>query len=617
MKLFQLYKSIIDKIKPVEIAWFTTFNLDIDLTERFLLSTIAGKEPGELNTAEDYEALNLELQNIDIRIWYDYRAMDRRKGKRTIVDMISVDPRVFYDSPSREIVFHPKVIFLSGKGGAYLISGSANLTIAAWSTNKEGIVARQICSSTNANEIVAFFQRLINIGGVPGEKNNFLRKWSSQFEELKTEWSFFHSFSKELTLFERLHKGALTIWSPYFSKRSSTLLQQLTEKGFSPLTIAPDILESGKVRIIPEELDQIRNNPLIVLKSSKESGERETNVHRLAHAKVWLTPDQLAVGSWNCSFRATGMNTQRKDQNIEGGFVMKIQSRASQTLLSTLNELNTQHISGTEESDLEKEWEDVLSPFTIECKIIANWENFTYSVICNDPTGLTVILPDRPAETFLLALVEGKSFVDHYTRVLKSKYFAIQDQQGNVVFAGFLLETGKRKRQAYSYTNFFDVFDSLIADPTGETHRKMCQYKLDEEEGFAPEDNVLSLNYRGHESYYMMFVAFQRLYEAMWENQHDHYRLDLIGFRLPGSLTRISELFRDTTETLRSDPDADKQIFYYFLGMEINRCIQSFNALCPENISELEITFLFKASSPTSQDHKFLQLLKSNFGYES
>lgn len=187
MKLYQQYCKIIDRIKPVKRAWFTTFNLDVELVERFLLSKLVDKSPQELKTAEDYEALNLDLQAIDVKVWYDYRAINLRSPKLTTADFLSVDPRDFHSSTSQDIVFHPKIAFLIGEGGAYLMAGSANLSIAAWSSNRESVLAKAVNTRTNAGEVLAFFERLFQASGLNTAVFGELRRWGSRLpDELLT-----------------------------------------------------------------------------------------------------------------------------------------------------------------------------------------------------------------------------------------------------------------------------------------------------------------------------------------------------------------------------------------------------------------------------------------------
>ncbi|MBK9983880.1 MAG: hypothetical protein IPP15_16175 [Saprospiraceae bacterium] len=190
MKLYQAYKSITDKIKPIDTAWFTTFNLDVELVEKFLLSQLIDKAPIELKTAEDYEGMNLELKGIDIKVWYDYRAMNTQSPKRTTVDFISTDPRSFFDSKSHNIVFHPKVIFLKGKGGAYLLSGSANLSISAWSTNKEAVMIKEIMHKENADEIIGFFDSLFTKNGLLSDAKTPLSAWRNKLSGGTSGWNF-------------------------------------------------------------------------------------------------------------------------------------------------------------------------------------------------------------------------------------------------------------------------------------------------------------------------------------------------------------------------------------------------------------------------------------------
>jgi len=249
-------------------------------------------------------------------------------------------------------VFHPKVIFLKSADEAYLITGSANLSIAAWSSNYESVVVKKIDSQQNANEVISFFDKL-------GSDTKKLSKWASSLKSKKSDWRFIYSLFNDFNLFDNLDKCDLTIWSPYFSKSTNKLLKKLQNKGFGKITLVPDITPSGKIRIIPDELELIKKNNLIKISVNSVSDENQ----ELHHAKVWLTASSLAVGSWNCSYRATGLDISDNEKNIEAGVIIDIDQNVEKALKANLDNADLKLISGLSESTIDEEWEMALNPF--------------------------------------------------------------------------------------------------------------------------------------------------------------------------------------------------------------------------------------------------------------
>lgn len=616
MKLYQQYNKIIEAIKPIELAWFTTFNLDVELVERFLLPRLVDKEPAELKTAEEYEVLNQDLKEINVKVWYDYRALNLGSPKRTTMDFISIDPRYFYNSASKDIVFHPKVIFLKGKGGTYLICGSANLSIAAWSTNKEGVLIRAINTRENAGEVISFFENLYDAGRVEKSDLEILRQWRNKLSRESSGWTFFHSLNNSPSLFERLGKGSLTTWSPYFSKDTTGLVEKLLHAGYSKITLVPDIAASGKIRITPDELKALQQHDAVSILRHKETHETHNDRAHITHAKVWLTEDRLGIGSWNCSYRATGLGVSPQERNVEAGIITSGSKSTFNALQGSLLPVNAKLIEGTSESELEEEWDKMLNPYTMDCKVIANWERFTYDLLSDETEGLTMVLPDRPGERVPLKEIAGRSFRENYKKVLKDKTYTVYNFEDKPVFSGFLIETGTHKRPAYGYATLFDLFDSLLDNPAGETSRKVCQYSLLEHEDEQYQIEKPVILYQGNDSYYMMFVAFQKLYDAIEQNQYNQKKLDDIGFRLPGSLIKTADLVKESLASIEEEKINDDQyVYFYFLAAELNRCITRFNTLVEAQIPCVEVEYLFSKLNPSAQDHAFLKKLKDEFGY--
>lgn len=601
MKLFSAYKNIVEEIKP-NLVWFTTFNLNIELVERFLLPCLVGKEPSELRTAEDYEALNLEIKDYNIKVWYDFKAISFQNDKRTTIDIEAVDANSLLQSQTNDLIFHPKVIFLKGDKSAYIIVGSANLSVAAWHSNRECFLIKEVVSKKNALEIIQFFQ-FIN----PSQKGiKDLQKWGNTLTDIDTGWSFRHNFNMQSNLLNELQAKKLTIWSPYFSKETSKLINELKKIGISEITLVPDIDQSGKVRIIPQELEILKKDAAIAICKDKSKQEAQS----LVHAKVWLTEKSIAIGSWNCSFRATGISTVPYLRNIEAGIIAGMLSKENNALLNNLTPVAYNSISGIAEEELDAEWAIGLQNYSMTCQIIADWETFTYEVIEEEfKEKYWVSLPDAPNYKVELSNLKGRSFLKHHLNVLKNKSFTVYNDKGEVVYAGYIIEQGKANRPPTSYVSLLDLFESLIIDPLGETTQKRVRYSLDEENSDSDNDTIPFFYYSGHESNYMMFVSFQKLQDSIYANSTNPIKLDALGFRLPGSIINIIMLVDESIKKSLTDRKEDDLLFHYFLCTEVNQCIDLFNDYSLKKIEKININELSAELNLSKQDNRFLKMV--------
>lgn len=605
MKLYHVYKNIIEKVKPVELVWFTTFNLDPELVEKYLLSVLGDKEPGDLRTAEDWEVLNSELEKTKIKVWYDYRALNYKSNKRTLVDFIPVDPKVLYNVNQTEAVFHPKVIFIKRKESAYLISGSANLSIAAWSSNCESVRAKEIDDPYNANLILDFFEKL-------GEDVSGLRGWAKKLKNDKPRWKFVHSIQDNWCLMDHL-KGTdekLTVWSPYFSKKTTSLVDKVRGYGFKEINLVPDISENGSVRISPEELLKLQTHGSANIYRKKDADER------LYHAKVWMTTKVLAVGSWNFSYRATGISISNTERNIEAGIIDRISISEMNELMSGLMP-GDDGMKGTEIGELEKDWEDVLLPFTYSCIISVDWQDFTYHLVQGEINEkYNVMLPHSTDQRFPLSKIDGLTFKEQHVRLMVDKSFIVYDDKGTEIYQGYLIEENKEKRPVYGYLSLADLFESLSHNPLADTPRKCLKGRHDSGEeseiGLKP-----LLEYSGTESYYLMFVSFQKLFDSIVEaekaNKNRLELLDRIGFRLPGSLMNICGLVNESINKVLIDEDQNSMVFHWFLVQELKRCLASFRKSTGLEAGHVNEKDLEKKLGFRKKDKVFIRKLRGQF----
>jgi hypothetical protein len=398
----------------------------------------------------------------------------------------------------------------------------------------------------------------------------------------------------------------LTVWSPYFSKETSKLINEFKNLGIKEIRLVPDIDQSGSVRIIPQELDILKNDPDITI--LKDGAKQE--IQGLFHAKVWLTEKSIAVGSWNCSYRATGINRVENQRNIEAGIIQDISQKENKALLSKLMPVPYNIINGITEEELDADWAKDLQNYSITCQIIVNWDTFTYDLIAEEYTEhYWVCLPDLPDEKVELSKVKDRSFLKHHLNVLKNKSFTVYNAKKEIVYAGYITELGKANRPPTSYVSLLDLFESLIYDPLGETTQRRVRYSLDEENSETDNETIPFFSYNGHESTYMMFVSFQRLWDTIDLHKESKDKLDALGYRLPGSIINIITLVEESIIRTLPDGKEDDLLFHYFLCTEVNQCIDLFNGYSPKKIDKINTKELEAKLNFSKQDKRFIKMV--------
>ena len=56
-KLYDQFKKELAALGELELAWFTTFNLQLNFFEQYILSELVGVAPKDLRNVNDYESL--------------------------------------------------------------------------------------------------------------------------------------------------------------------------------------------------------------------------------------------------------------------------------------------------------------------------------------------------------------------------------------------------------------------------------------------------------------------------------------------------------------------------------------------------------------------------------
>lgn len=326
MKLLTAFKEQLKELGELRYVWLTSFNINIEFIETYLLPAVLSEEPPK--TRLDYEHFQIALteKGIDFRVFCDRRFMEADKNKRTAIPVHGVSPAQWEERFSKESLFHPKVIYLENLHGNRILGiGSANLTLSGWGRNQEVFSFHRIETKEQYDSVRDFFAKVAaNVGlseGLP-ERRGLPRDDGG--------WAFVHSFQNESfieQLFENARARELLVWSPYLSKDVVAFIKRLKS------VVA---VEDMEIHLVPDRVrgQFIRTPWTEALQELCDSGtltfyENPTSRHdnvELCHAKVWKLGSKLAIGSWNFTTRGANLLDEAgqwdKSVNIEAGVII-------------------------------------------------------------------------------------------------------------------------------------------------------------------------------------------------------------------------------------------------------------------------------------------------------
>jgi hypothetical protein len=603
IKTYEAFKQVISEAGNVRLAWFTTFNLNMDFFEKFVLSALAKMDPMELRSIKDYEALNERLlhseeQGADIKVFHDFRALSINV-KKTSVPCIGVNPAQLGDD-FKYGVFHPKVILLvNDKNEAWLITGSQNLTIAAWSKNVEAIAIRKLNDKQNAQSVVDFFSAIVSSKQDQASLQSLNRIWQKSLNG-KADWFFTHALSGKglLDFIGGVPASPLHVWSPYFSDGIVSLIQE----HFSwtkELCIIPDVTPAGSIRMTDEEIKSVLLDNRIHFLNDTNARSFEA----LVHAKVWLTQHHLAIGSWN--FTKAGLHLLPQGSNIEAGIVQEWEKADYSTFLKSAN-LNEMALpKGMVKEELENEKSDLLSNWRISCQLYADWSIYQYRLECSEDLFEQEYFFDLPGRSKRVSNKKFRDntigFFDEHKRLLKDRLFSVYEQAegGEKVFMGVIVELNPNHRPAVGFESIDDLFrawsDRL---PEKKTQFHQINYIVDTETGEELTEQI-SQALRGDYSnaWFTMFLAFEQMKIRLKVVSNDSRELNMVGYRIPGSITQISEHLNVVRNNWESETLEMSAVFVWFMINEGNQVIEQFNLIKPnespfiEKVKNIDLQF--------------------------
>lgn len=604
----KLYKHFVERIKPlgkIKRAWFTTFNLDINFFEKYILSAVLGESPDNLRHPVHYENLSALLASneadlvitktdmkgdtsleakTEVKVFYDFRMLEGNGEKRTTVELYPINPQNFTDRGVNRFyngVFHPKVILLeTHRGEIWLMVSSANLTFGGWSHNREAFFFDKV-NTYNLRLLGDFFEGFIN----PIYKDKFAQNGlflgfgKNRPDTNPTNWEFTSSFNqKGLLDLLRTDKNdiPLRVWSPYFAKDLKDVIATLKNQRFTGFTLVPAQNKNGKIDIVQED---ILKDSTIALHQDKLPSEAFDS---LVHAKVWLTPEKLGIGSWNMTHAGLGLDKNSKN-NIEAGVVIYLNSEQYEQIATAYPTVSINDPKFSTADDLD-DAEDELSGyrFQLSMDVVLDWNKHEVRIEFPDfrtlgkPKfeGAKMRLPGM-GERFLFEFRETKSVqIGHnYKHFLKDRSYALFSNSDTVLFRGFLRETGLENRPVNCFENLNDLFKGWVSDkPEART-----ELHIFGSEGITGEFEDVVFNHKSvspSNAWFSTFYAYEAMLARIKEvnslasKVERILKLKQIGYVIPGCFNELKTFLNKELSEYRTSKESLINPIYLWFKIE-------------------------------------------------
>jgi hypothetical protein len=599
MKLLKNYHDNVSKLREsgeITKAWFTTFNINLDFFERYLLAPLVGMDLPRNQL--DFELLQQALLNINIHCFCDQQVFDLSQAKRTSIPVHLVRTSLLNMTSG---IFHPKIIYLeNSRGDAILGAGSSNLSIAGWAQNHEVFSFEIVQTELQKQSISKFFQGLGDAcqidPSIDMHSTAKLTSANTNQGNLPKKWEFFHNVNLNGESFlENLLKGTeetsdteLWVMSPYFSTDLGQLIQKILDKGISRIRVIPD-LDNEQIRTTySEALKKALTQKQLFFhelpaKLTRKNANSQTNVMR--HAKLWLTKKKLAIGSWNMTRPATG-NADEGENNIEAGLIYSLQEE--------INPFPTSHsITVTSGHFMEKNVLDSTAPILdtpaspLNVQVLFNWDTSTYAIRIKhlDPTKQTnldtylIHLPDIGSHT--LSEVPPTIKVSNPSQLLRERFFTITDQSTQNCYSGIILETELEHRRGMGYANIHDLIAAVLSkDLINNTGGRTIVRQIGINDDYAEWDET-GINIQTHTQldYYTLFKLFKG-YLDLFENADKEpsepkkqKNLKKMIATQPGSLVELAEKL----QSIMNQPEYSN-VFKWFTAQEMNHLVKKISA---------------------------------------
>ncbi|CAM4451194.1 hypothetical protein [Vibrio agarivorans] len=637
-KLAEELTKQIQSLGQIKHAWFTTFNLNMDFFERHVLSTLLQME--KPRSRIDFELMQQKLNgnikqgrkgktmihsSMDVKVFADQRMYDAGDLKRTVVEVFGVNPALLdggrKQALNKSSLFHPKVIFLQDEEGqAILGTGSANLTLSGWSTNQEVFTFQRVECQHQVEAIRAFFRPLFEANNLVDENNRPLKisfPRNIRTDMTPSDWSFVHTFTKNSS--DGRHKTLLghmldtsdhdqqdlVVWSPYFPSDLAGFIHRLQSAVSSNqlnIHIVPDLVENQRMRTEwTENLQPLLNDESVrIYRSPIEKDDRS----ELCHAKIWMTKDKLAIGSWN--FTAPGSNidldAKGKGQvNIEAGIILANKQPIEQVISKpmSITQDNFMHSNELTQDALE-----VPELMPIETRVVFDWQTLIYHIelgkMDSDINWQTIALHLPDLDTPLRFTENASDIVTCGIKLGQEPQALLVNHAYELVitsgqrYRGFIVERNSMMRRVEEFESLDDIFNSLIegraleSNPNASLRGEILKNDhdwLDEQEAGSLSEPTPSPTL----SYFRMFQAMDSFEQRIQALKSDRM-IEQYAFVVPGCLVEMGA-------KIRKELAENANVFNWYMKQEFNLLVdhvkkQATDPQLKERLSELR----FKSS---------------------
>ncbi|RUO43696.1 hypothetical protein CWE15_00395 [Aliidiomarina taiwanensis] len=593
MQMIDSFKQAIKQVGKVEKVWLTSFTIDIEFIETYLLPIIVDDANNKPRTHMDYERLQqLYVEStVDVRVFCDKRFLEGEAGsrlKRTSIPVHGVLPSLGEPKNKQfteDSLFHPKVIYIQGKDGAVLGAGSANLTISGWGRNREVFKFIAVNSKKLSTSISKFFEGTFESANVKDFDWKLLPNLgNSETEEVE----FHHSFS-DTNFINRMitaDSHELTVWSPYFSKSISSFIEKIenaTNNRQITYRIVPDLVNGKTIRSVSDEaLNQHLQSQKLAFHKRPEAIEADE--FAMVHAKIWATEKDIAIGSWNFTQPGSNLlsgnsshssNDGGNSINIEAGLIFS----AAEAPCLYGEAIDEPQFSDHSELEREKLEVPALPPFNVQ--VTLDWRQLTYqlnvsSLLCVKQYTLT--LPGVKSPVAIEPAESGQTLkVNDEQALINNRRFYIK-KGDEIESSGFIIETNKDYRRNQKFEDLTSLIDAAALSMDHENSQRLV-YRFSaspDDNSESWEDKQIGVNRESPTaSYFKLFLACQNFSKRLEEvaqtpksarkKERQLKKFDQILLSMPGCLLEWVE---------KANEQQDDSVYSWFIAEEVKQLVQ-------------------------------------------
>ena len=583
MKLYSEYEKVIKKIGKIEKAYFTTFNMDIEFVEKYILPPLLDTEKIENKFGlEDLNTTLIKEKKLNIKFFYDFNMLSNDKNKSTLVEI--------YPIRQQGGVFHPKVIYLQGSKATYLFVGSGNLTLSGWGRNIEAFQVVRVDDNENLhNQVLDFFDDVFELAGLDRVYK------TSKKPHYENNIDFIYSFKKSDNSYFLnsldIEKN-LQIYSPYFSKDLDELFGKKEFDKVEVINIVPDLIENQKIR-----LEALPEDERVSFYRFKKETISEKNADSTNHSKVWISDTKYVIGSYNCTEQAL------YGSNFEASLVSSY-SEKNDFEISKLDKTNPETTDSEESIEGEKEEKvrfSSLYSFEVDYKKQGFEISELYSKVEFDTVQL--LLPSFGDKKITLNEFENLSLAEVssiFRALVKNKIFEVYNSDDILIYRGLIIE--KNATEQTRFVNSAETLDEVFLSFLDEKNPTEGINLKDRNRDGGSEDEAIYKRQKrkNHLNYFTMFTGFKNLNKRYDEIKNDTKKLERFCY--------TSAISLEVTKNILVQKSNEKSLFIYLTIEELNKLIRRVNRKLPKDNKMIQLENVqIKLSK---QDKAFIEAIK-------